>query len=119
MSSPSHIVPCIFIICDDWLEELTLTCSVEFCYFASPDSVIDAMSVHQSRENMGYKLAHRIAKVLSPSQLEEIDVVMPIPDTGNTTAPCVAARLNKPYRQGFIKNRYVLRTFIMPGQKAR
>ena len=68
------------------------------------------MSVHQSRENMGYKLADRIVKVLTPSQLEEIDVVMPIPDTSNTTAPCVAARLNKLYRQGFVKNRYVFRT---------
>lgn len=77
------------------------------------------MSVHQSRENMGYKLASRIQKILSPSQLEEIDVVMPIPETSNTTAPCVAASLNKPYRQGFVKNRYVFRTFIMPGQKAR
>lgn len=76
--------------------------------------VMDGISVHQSRENMGYKLAARIMKMLTPSQLEAIDVVMPIPETSNTTAPCVAARLNKPYRQGFVKSRYVFRTFIMP-----
>ncbi|KAL9131967.1 MAG: hypothetical protein Q9217_000247 [Psora testacea] len=69
--------------------------------------------------DMGYKLAARIVKILTPAQLEDIDVVMPIPETSNTTAPCVATRLNKPYRQGFVKNRYVFRTFIMPGQKAR
>ena len=74
---------------------------------------MDGISVNQSRENMGYRLAARIAKVLTPAQLEEIDAVMAIPETSNTTAPCVAARLNKPYRQGFIKNRYVFRTFIM------
>ena len=69
--------------------------------------------------NMGHKLGDRIIKVLTPAQLKEIDVVMPIPETSNTSAPCVAARLKKPYCQGFVKNRYVFRTFIMPGQKAR
>ena len=58
----------------------------------------------------GYKLGDRIISVLTPEQLEEIDVVMPIPETSITSAPCCAARLGKPYRQGFVKNRYVFRS---------
>ena len=69
--------------------------------------------------NMGHKLGDRVINVLTPAQLKEIDVVMPIPETSNTSAPCVAARLKKPYCQGFVKNRYVFRTFIMPRQNAR
>ncbi|KAL8810525.1 MAG: hypothetical protein Q9200_002513 [Gallowayella weberi] len=76
----------------------------EFCYFARPDSVIDGISVNQSRENMGYRLASKIMKTLTPEEVKGIDVVIPIPETSNTSAPCVAARLKRKYYQGFVKN---------------
>ncbi|KAL8729441.1 MAG: hypothetical protein Q9181_004998 [Wetmoreana brouardii] len=91
----------------------------EFCYFARPDSIIDGISVNQSRENMGYRLASKIMRTMTPEEVKDIDVIIPIPETSNTSAPCVAARLKRKYYQGFVKNRYVFRTFIMPGQKAR
>ncbi|KAI4117484.1 MAG: hypothetical protein LQ338_007547 [Usnochroma carphineum] len=91
----------------------------EFCYFARPDSVIDGISVNQSRENMGYRLADKIRRTLTEQEVKEIDVIIPIPETSSTSAPCVAAKLKRKYYQGFVKNRYVFRTFIMPGQKAR
>ncbi|KAL9029997.1 MAG: hypothetical protein Q9196_001827 [Gyalolechia fulgens] len=92
----------------------------EFCYFARPDSVIDGISVNHSRENMGTKLADKIRRTLTSEEVKSIDVIIPIPETSNTSAPSVAARLKRPYTQGFVKNRqYVFRTFIMPSQAAR
>ena len=91
-------------------------CIFEFVYFARPDSIIDKISVYKSRLRMGERLA---IKIKSEWQYEEIDVVMPIPDTSRTSALQLANELNLKYREGFIRNRYIARTFIMPGQKQR
>jgi len=91
-------------------------CIFEFVYLARPDSVIDGVSVYESRRNMGKSLAQ---KIIAEGLRDQIDVVMPIPDSSRPSALEVATALNKPYREGFIKNRYIGRTFIMPGQEQR
>jgi amidophosphoribosyltransferase len=91
----------------------------EYVYFARPDTVIDGIDVDEARRSMGFKLAETIRKQLGPAGLAEIDVVMPIPETAVISAQCVAASLGKEYVEGFVKNRYIFRTFIMPNQKAR
>ena len=91
-------------------------CLFEYVYLARPDSIIDGVSVYQARINMGTKLA---AKIKRDWKNVPIDVVIPIPETSRTAALEIATRLNKPYREGFMKNRYIGRTFIMPGQAQR
>ena len=91
----------------------------EFVYFARPDSVIDGISVYASRRNMGSSLAKTIKAQLTEDELNEIDAVIPIPETSNVSARCVAQYLQKELVDGFIKNRYVFRTFILPTQKMR
>jgi amidophosphoribosyltransferase len=96
----SELAPCIF----------------EFVYLARPDSVIDGISVYESRRNMGRSLAEKIAGM---GIRDEIDVIIPIPDSSRSSALEVAAKLKRQYTEGFIKNRYIGRTFIMPGQELR
>lgn len=91
-------------------------CVFEYVYFARPDSVMDGVSIYDARLNMGEYLGDNVAKAL---RLGDIDVVMPIPDSSRPSAMQLAARLDLSYREGFIKNRYVGRTFIMPGQAVR
>ncbi|RKF19605.1 amidophosphoribosyltransferase [Alginatibacterium sediminis] len=91
-------------------------CIFEYVYFARPDSVIDKVSVYGARVNMGTRLGEKIQREWSDL---EIDVVIPIPETSCDIALQIALQLELPYRQGFVKNRYIGRTFIMPGQSQR
>lgn len=98
-SKPSH-TPCLF----------------EYVYLARPDSILDKVLVYKFRTTLGKKLAAKIQEKLPD---HDIDVVMPIPDTSCSAALSLAQALGLPYREGFVKNRYIGRTFIMPGQSTR
>ena len=94
-------------------------CIFEYVYLARPDSTMDSINVYNSRLSMGKYLARKIKSEISETELNDIDVVIPIPDTSRTSALPISIELKKKLREGFVKNRYIGRTFIMPGQKVR
>ncbi len=94
-------------------------CIFEFVYLARPDSTIENINVYESRLSMGRYLAKKIKEVLTKDELDSIDVIIPIPATSRTSALPLSIELNKDLKEGFVKNRYIGRTFIMPGQKIR
>ena len=94
-------------------------CIFEYVYLARPDSTMDNINVYASRLSMGKFLANKIKSELSKNDLESIDTIIPIPDTSRTSALHISIELEKELREGFVKNRYIGRTFIMPGQKVR
>ena len=91
-------------------------CIFEYVYLARPDSVIDGISVYEARIRLGNELANEVMKL---PDWQSIDVVVPIPDSSRPSALELASKIGRPYREGFVKNRYVGRTFIMPGQAMR
>ena len=91
-------------------------CIFEYVYLARPDTVIDGVSVYEARLAMGELLAEKVKEMIP---VDEIDVVIPIPDSSRPSAMQLAHALGIPFREGFVKNRYVGRTFIMPGQAMR
>lgn len=94
------------------------TCLFEYIYFARPDSIIDGISVYDARLEMGNKLADKIT-TMYPDIKSIIDVIVPVPETSRITALQISQKLNIPYREGFVKNRYIPRTFILPEQEIR
>ena len=100
-------------------ETKSTPCIFEYVYLARPDSTIEKINVYESRLSMGRYLAKKIKSILTDEELDEIDVVIPIPDTSKTSTVPLSIDLNKELKEGFVKNRYIGRTFIMPGQKIR